>query len=82
MTTVKSGLQMLPHIHPGPHINNNYLHECHRVSQMFGIYFLTLGLSCKNGFDWHGYTCNTIFLFSLVIWLTQLNKYCMNMDVI
>ena len=40
--TVKSGLQILPHIHPGPHINNNYLHEC----QMFGIYFLTLGLPC------------------------------------
>ena len=46
MTTVKSALQLLPHIHPGPHINNNYLHEYHRVSQMFGIYFLTLGLPC------------------------------------
>ena len=46
MTTVKSALQLLPHIHPGPHINNNSLHEYHRVSQMFGIYFLTLGLAC------------------------------------
>ena len=34
---------------------------------MFGINFLRLGLSCYNGFDGHGYTSNTIFLFSLVL---------------
>ena len=46
VTTVNSALEMPTHIHLGSHINYHYMHEWHRVSEMFGMYFLTLGLSC------------------------------------
>ena len=46
VTTVNSALEMPTHIHLGSHINYHYLHECHRVSEMFGMHLLTLGLSC------------------------------------
>ena len=45
VTTVIGALEMPTHIHIGSHINYHYLHECRRASEMFGMHFLTLGLS-------------------------------------
>ena len=83
MTTVKSGLQMLP-------LSPIYIMVPISIIILFMnvmgsvrcLEFISSHYGCLAKMALIGTDIHVIFLFSLVIWLTQFNNYCMNMDVI